>query len=837
MKRILLSRLLLCAFLLGISSAFSEEYVFKFSEPSQINSWRIASQILEPLALTKRFATGKGGYSFRFATPAWRGDMPEWPSCESVPEVKDWSGFDRLVLDVTNTGKALQSISFFTSDPKVPFRKGFYGRCGVEGLRSKRFVFELKKIPESVDRRNMSIFHIFTERPGENMEMLIGAIYLLRPGEQFPAYPKQFAMDLQELYKTMQLNSGAAVDAAIKKLAAYEKIPALQKYLSRVKAQFNASLGNYKSLLQKADITVEELQDLRKFMTDINIKCGRMESDVLFLKKALDAGQDISQMVVGTASTMLKVMPRDVPCDIDVDKALKISLARNEREGVQVVVKAVHGDLKDVDVSISPLKKAWWCWKELKGVEIDVVGYVQTLARPPYVVKYVGWWPDPLLRNKGYQAGVNQCGKVTVKAGDMQSFWLRFHTTKNEAAGVYHGKVTVTAKGVKPFVIPISVQVYPFCLPDNTPLPTAISFSPPKKQMTQKEPYDKMKFVYADFLSDYKIDSSQLYSGGAPEWDVLSYLHKKGRLTAFNLGYFGLNEKNFDEQMPRLLKRFKPHYEKAKELGLVNYAYLYGFDEAGKDMFPVVERCYAELRKAFPEVLTMTTTYDNSYGTDSVIKSVQAWCPLTPRFDVKTVEKARQSGRWVWWYICCGPHNPYTNWFIEYAAIESRLVMGAQSVKFRPDGFLYYALTIWNDNMGIDCGQGPFTTWNPVSWTVYHGDGSLFYCDKNGYPLPSIRLENYRDGQEDYAYAIILEAAIKRMKAKGKLTRADKAWLAEAEAAVVVPEGLVVSMKEYSHDPKVLLAWRNRMADVISKSGMEDLNPWKTGFGVRGWRK
>jgi hypothetical protein len=30
----------------------------------------------------------------------------------------------------------------------------------------------------------------------------------------------------------------------------------------------------------------------------------------------------------------------------------------------------------------------------------------------------------------------------------------------------------------------------------------------------------------------------------------------------------------------------------------------------------------------------MTTSYDHSFGLDSVVKSIDAWCPLTPRFDI-----------------------------------------------------------------------------------------------------------------------------------------------------------------------------------------------------------
>jgi len=72
---------------------------------------------------------------------------------------------------------------------------------------------------------------------------------------------------------------------------------------------------------------------------------------------------------------------------------------------------------------------------------------------------------------------------------------------------------------------------------------------------------------------------------------------------------------------------------------------------------------------------------------------------------------ARAAGKQVWWYICCGPHPPYANMFIEYPAIDGRLLMGAMTARQRPDGFLYYQISIWNSEKPI--ASGPFTDWTP----------------------------------------------------------------------------------------------------------------------------
>ena len=248
-----------------------------------------------------------------------------------------------------------------------------------------------------------------------------------------------------------------------------------------------------------------------------------------------------------------------------------------------------------------------------------------------------------------------------------------------------------------------------------------------------------------------------------------------------------------------------------------------------------MEKCAKALKEAFPDVLLITTSYDHSYGVNSVVKSMDAWCPLTPSFDVAKANAAHASGRYVWWYICCGPHHPYANWFVEYPAQDIRTLMGAQTAKYQPDGFLYYSMTIWNDNKPIV--TGPYTTWNPVSWTTYHGDGCIFCFGKDGRPIPTIRLENYRDGLEDYAYHCILREAIRRMKLVENRSAEQTAWLAEAEKALVVPNDLVQNMAVFTQDPQKTSAWRLNMAKLIETSGFRNLDPWKDGgFAVRGWR-
>ena len=252
----------------------------------------------------------------------------------------------------------------------------------------------------------------------------------------------------------------------------------------------------------------------------------------------------------------------------------------------------------------------------------------------------------------------------------------------------------------------------------------------------------------------------------------------------------------------------RPHYEKAKKLGLLKHAYLYGCDEVTPKDFEKANRAAAILKQEFPEVPFFTTAYDNTYGMDGKLNAFDWFCPKTADFNSSRAAAARKTGKQVWWYICNFPVFPYANIFIESSGIDIRLLMGAMTAKYRPDGFLYYQSAIWHTFPITD---GPYTNWNAQSFPGRNGDGNWIYPGPDGMPLASLRLENFRDGLEDYAYVKILEE---------KLATADpeSKWAERARAALEVPEELVRDLRNYCRDPECLSRWRSRLAECIESA-------------------
>ncbi len=278
----------------------------------------------------------------------------------------------------------------------------------------------------------------------------------------------------------------------------------------------------------------------------------------------------------------------------------------------------------------------------------------------------------------------------------------------------------------------------------------------------------------------------------------------------------------------------RARYEKAKSLGLADKAFLYGSDERNPETFANIARTVSAIHESLPGVPVLTTARDKKLGTDgSPLKDVDIFCPVISRYKAPLVEKARAEGRKVWWYICCDPSYPWPNAFIECPPIEMRSLMGAMTQQFKPDGILYWATVTWPDGKPIT--HGPFTEWQPRSYGKYHGDGQwVCFGGPGTMPLPTLRLENFRDGLEDLWYAKLLEQKLREMqKAEGKRQNKDSdqpsncqtvkpsnraSWVRRAQSALAVPDEVTRSVTAFSTDPAVLYRWRDEMADLIEEA-------------------
>ncbi|HNT34536.1 MAG TPA: DUF4091 domain-containing protein, partial [bacterium] len=505
---------------------------------------------------------------------------------------------------------------------------------------------------------------------------------------------------------------------------------------------------------------------------------------------------------LGIESSMKKVLIKDVPFDGWFANHYDLSLARYEREGFQIVIIPFDKSLKNVTVKATDLVKAGQLEpRATVQAKVSLVGHIRVEHRTPYEKEVHDWWPDPLL-------DFQQSCDVNVE--DQVAFWITVSTQSDTAAGDYLGQITVSADECPPLALNLKAHVWDFELPLLTSLRNAFTFDVHAMRKFYREKKDQeIVRKYHDFLLDYRLNIDHLYRKDPEDIEVLKYGAKRG-MNAFNICFTNGPErvKTIDEFVPQL-----------KEAGLYDYAYVYGFDEVKKEKFPEIKQTFGEIHKRHPGLETMTTADDKTFGKQSGLRDyVDIWVPLTWTYDLEEARQLRAEGKEMWWYICVNPFHPYANWFIEYPAIESRLLTGSMSYMSETGGFLYYLINLWGNNK--ECIQsGPYTTWDGACleyrpgtlWA--NGDGSLMCPGPDG-PLSTIRLENIRDGFEDYDYFKTL-VALRDKALRSEQSDAVKAFIKQADEALAVPVSLVKSLTEFTYDPTEVYSHRQKIAEAI----------------------
>ncbi|MBT7297909.1 MAG: DUF4091 domain-containing protein [Victivallales bacterium] len=526
----------------------------------------------------------------------------------------------------------------------------------------------------------------------------------------------------------------------------------------------------------------------------------------------------------GIASSATKVLWQDVPFAGEYFGRAEIALAGDEEESIQIAAIALR-DVKGLRAEL-----IWETPACPLTTEVGWMGHVKT-GKTPHVVDYQGWWPDPIL---------TFLEQVDVPAERTEALWITVRAPRGVAAGEYKGTVALTCDDGTSYNVPLIVRVHPFDLPVKRHLPLALSWG----EMTRTAyglPADKSKAYVeavaqgiplaeiadpevrrlvgirnrtAEFLLRKRAEPDMIYRSSPPNLDEVERWIKLG-MTRFNVLHLSADK----ARNRGILEKIMPEI---KRRGLMEYAYVYGFDEVRPKVFPKVKDVFGDVKKRWPELQIMTTAYDHSFGLDTGLKDVvDIWVPLTPRYmaNLEKAAQARAEGMQIWWYTCVGPRHPYANWFIEYPAIEARLLMGEQAFFAGTEGYLYYQLSRWvhrqyDDPITKPIVKGPLTDWDPRSFNDNNGDGSVFCAGPDG-PLSTIRLENIRDGLEDYEYLWMLRRALALVET-GKAARPAETWAAATKQALRPPQKIADFMTKYSRDPKVLLDRRDRVARLLA---------------------
>lgn len=524
-----------------------------------------------------------------------------------------------------------------------------------------------------------------------------------------------------------------------------------------------------------------------------------------------------------SADSMSLVYPKDLPF-VSTGTAPSVSLARGEYENVQAVVLPFAESLSGVQARVTSVSgKAGALQASVAPVGSLNVTPTSQYHRPTYL----GWTPDPIR---------DDLKSVDVPADSFQPYWIRLKAAPTAAPGTYHVTVAFAAAGKRTRTMTVAAKVWAVTVPDAPKLNTTFQFTPAIVNdlygITDPAAQEATKHQYWSFLHDYKIEPDQLYTCACipsnanpvivptPVEDVL-YIRDHYGLRDFNAFYLwaGLlnpsKPETWQAQIDTWMTQLRTAMAEYKEAGVDKYAYVYGFDEATGPLLQAAKQTFAAVKKEFPDLPILTTLRDNSMGVDTGLTGlVDIWAPQQDLYDQAVAERTRARGDQAWWYPDIGTGSPLPNWFNGYPPIDSRTLAGPMSYKAGVEGMLYYATNRWlrTDHANqLLVNDGILSAWKAATFNGTAGDGSMFYPGPNG-PMASIRLENFRDGMEDYNLLWMLEQSLKTNQHVPPPLRALATKLLSAD-------DVVTDQRTFTEDPVRYRNWRTQVIATLTAIG------------------
>lgn len=529
-----------------------------------------------------------------------------------------------------------------------------------------------------------------------------------------------------------------------------------------------------------------------------------------------------------------KVFPDDpasTPGEAAAGSVARISLAGNEKEPLQLAVRSGRA-MRAVKVEVDPPVGPGGV--KLDDVEVNVVGYVpidhptsyyraetpawhrKVPTQPGRCDGWPGMWPDPLLPT----------GTFDLKPNKTQAIWVTFGAGKRTPPGDYVGRVRLVCDGRKIGEQEFSVHVWDFTLPDESHLAAIydVRLGPGGRKLWGKDldelhpeimrfmarrrlcpdtvrPAPSIKYengrVVADFAAFDKaaeiyFDRLKLPFAYTP-WSfyLFGWAHPPKRLFG-ELPYpgpwphEGVDRGRLRPQYKRAYQAcLKVFWDHLKERGWDRRFVLYVSDEPHDRHPHIVTQMKAlcdMIHQVDPAIAIYSSTWKHVPDWDG---SLDVWgISHYGRVPLDQMERLRAAGDRMWFttdgQMCtdtpyCGVERLLPHYCFKYG-VEAYEFWGVSWLTYDPYRYGWHSYIRQADRPGAEY------------WVRYpNGDGYLIYpggpIGHEG-PVSSIRLEQAREGVEDYEYLYLLRRLMAKAKAAGR--DATEAQLAMQRAAALV---------------------------------------------------
>ena len=444
-----------------------------------------------------------------------------------------------------------------------------------------------------------------------------------------------------------------------------------------------------------------------------------------------------------------KILPDRPPGD-STDASLEA--ARNEWEGLQIVVRSDDSSIENVDVVLPDLigpddfvipvvrTRVYREWLvELTNPPECIIGCV---GAPPELTREPGRYPDALVPfTDPYSEDPLPVGApFELEPATSQAIFVDVYVPAEAPAGLYTTTFEVRAEGQQAVRIPVTLRVWDFALPAERRVATAYGFSSNLlgryhggADGLDAEEITRFIRNYEHALHEHHIDVTTINGpvvfqfdadGNLLEVDWTGYDAVVGpRLDGeywpdgqppvrFNTGRFrpGLGHGDLTEdQWAQAAAAFAVHLQ---EQGWLDRAYMYSHDE------PFIPE-HVQAYETIPADVQLLNRYTDLWKghvlvtnplDERLIGSVDIWCPVTPMYSdwfynpprdypaYADYEERRALGEELWFYVCNANVPPWAGYDVDAPLGHEPRIVKWGAFQEDASGFLYWSTSYWHRN-------------------------------------------------------------------------------------------------------------------------------------------
>ena len=208
----------------------------------------------------------------------------------------------------------------------------------------------------------------------------------------------------------------------------------------------------------------------------------------------------------------------------------------------------------------------------------------------------------------------------------------------------------------------------------------------------------------------------------------------------------------------------------------------------------------------------------DKYGLNNLI---DMWAPINC---VESPETQTNGGE-IWAYYATLARESAPNFYIDCPEIYQRSIAW-YSWMYGLDCFEHWGSNYFKRKVqkGKPMEQKwPNVLWDSRTYYYFNGEGQLIYPGTDGFPYSSVRLENFREGMEDYEYLFKLKELISKHEndiSASELNEYRQLLSPEIYLLYKYPRKIKVTLENtlrYPDQPELILEMRQKIAITIEQ--------------------